>query len=102
MRKRFEGRHGELFRERVYFGVFEELVAGLVDGRGGRVGLEVARGELVRKVFASVEVFEEAGGRFEVVVFKVDGVFLRGDWLEGLKVREVRGRSSRARQSLGR
>lgn len=35
VRKRFEGRHGELFGERVYFGVFEELVAGLVNGGGG-------------------------------------------------------------------
>ena len=62
--ERFEGRHGEFFGEGVHFGVFEELVAGLVDGRGGGVGLQTSRGELVREVFACVEVFEEAGCSF--------------------------------------
>lgn len=42
--ERFEGRHGELFGEGVHLGVFEELVAGLVNGRGGGVGLQVPRG----------------------------------------------------------
>lgn len=74
--ERFEGGHGQLLRERVHLGVFEELVAGLVDGRGGGVRLEVPRGEFVREVFARVEVFEEAGGGFQVVVFEVDGAFL--------------------------
>ena len=64
VRERLEGRHGELFRQRVHFGVFEELVAGLVDGRGAGVRLERAGGELVREVFACVEVFEEAGCGF--------------------------------------
>lgn len=62
--ERFEGRHGEFFGQCVYFGVLEELVAGLVDGRSGGVGLEIAGRELVREVFACVEVFEEAGCRF--------------------------------------
>lgn len=64
VRERLEGRHGELFRQRVHFGVFEELVAGLVDGGGAGVSLERAGGELVREVFACVEVFEEAGCGF--------------------------------------
>ena len=42
--ERFEGRHGELFGEGVHLGVFEELVAGLVNGWGGGVGLQVPRG----------------------------------------------------------
>lgn len=42
--------------------MFEELIAGFVDGGGGGVGLEVAGGEFVGEVFACVEVFEEAGG----------------------------------------
>ena len=37
--KRLEGRHGEFLREGVHLGVSEELVAGLVDGGGGGVGL---------------------------------------------------------------
>lgn len=76
VREGFQGRHGEFLRERVDFGVFEELGAGLVDGRGGGVGLEGSGGEFVREVLARVEVFEEAGGRFEVVVLEVDGVVL--------------------------
>lgn len=62
--ERLQRRHGEFLREGVHLGVLEELVAGLVDGRGGGVGLEVARGQSVREVFARVEVFEEAGCRF--------------------------------------
>lgn len=62
--ERFEGRHGEFFGQGVHFCVLEELVAGLVDGGGRGVGLEAARGEFVREVFACVEVFEEAGGGF--------------------------------------
>ena len=56
--------------------MFEELGAGFVDGGRGGVGLQGSRGELVREVFAGVEVFEEAGGCFEVVVCEVDGVVL--------------------------
>ncbi len=59
--ERLEGRHGEFLREGVHLGVSEELVAGLVDGRGGWVSLQGSRGEFVREVFACVEVFEEAG-----------------------------------------
>ena len=62
--ERFERRHGEFFGQGVHFGVFEELVAGLVDGRGGGVALQTSRGEFVREVFARVEVFEEAGCSF--------------------------------------
>ena len=74
----FEGGHGEFFGEGVDFGVAEELAAVAVDGGGGGVVFEGAGGELVGGVFARVEVFEEAGGRFEVVVFEVDGAFLEG------------------------
>ena len=56
--------------------MFEELGAGLVDGWGGGVGLEGSGGEFVREVLARVEVFEEAGGRFQVVVLEVDGAVL--------------------------
>lgn len=62
--ERLEGRHRQLLGQGVHFGVFEELVAGLVDGGGGGVGLQAAGGELVGEVFACVEVFEEAGGGF--------------------------------------
>ena len=74
--ERLEGGHGELLGEGVDLGVLEKLVAGLVDGRGGRVGLQVARGELVGEVFARVEIFEEAGCRVQVVVLEVDGALL--------------------------
>ena len=58
-------------------------MAGGVDGgdRGGY--FEVSRGELVGEVFARVEVFEEAGRGFEVIVFEVDGVFLKGGGVGG-------------------
>ena len=46
--------------------MFEELGACVVDGGLGGVGLERARREFVREVFACVEVFEEAGSCFEV------------------------------------
>lgn len=62
--ERLEGGHVEFLREGVHFGVFEELVAGLVDGGGGGVRLQAAGGEFVREVFARVKVFEEAGCRF--------------------------------------
>ena len=104
----FEGGHGEFFGEGVDFGVAEELAAVAVDGGGGGVVFEGAGGELVGGVFARVEVFEEAGGRFEVVVFEVDGAFLegRGGWLVrvGTAGREgsVWGVGSRERQNRAR
>lgn len=86
--ERFEGGHGEFFREGVHLGVFEELVAGLVDAGGGGVALEAAGGEFVGEVFARVEVFEEAGCGFQVVVFEVDGVFLERGAVSGGEGRE--------------
>lgn len=71
-----EGGEGELLGEGVHFGVLEEVVARGVDGGDRRARFEAARGELVGEVFARVEVFEEAGCGFEVVVEEVDGVFL--------------------------
>lgn len=76
MREEFEGGQGEFFREGVDFCVFEELGARGVDGGRGRVGLQGSGGELVGEVFACVEVFEEAGGGFDVGVLEVDGVVL--------------------------
>lgn len=46
----------------------------------------------MREVFASVEVFEEAGGRFEVVLFEVDGVFLEGGWVRGVESERSTGK----------
>lgn len=54
--------------------MFEELVARGVHFGDGRVRLERrAGGELVREVFARVEVFEHGGGGGEVVVREGDG-----------------------------
>ena len=55
--------------------MFEELGAGVVDARGGGVGLENPGGKFVWEVFTGVEVFEEAGCGFEVFVQEVDGGF---------------------------
>lgn len=60
--------------------MFEEVGAGGVEGGGGGVRLEGARGEFVGEVFACVEVFEEAGGCFEVLVDEVDGAVLFFMW----------------------
>ena len=57
----FEVGQGEFARQRVDFGVLEELGPRVVD-RGVR--LERPRRELARVVFACVEVFEEAGYGF--------------------------------------
>ena len=76
VREVFQLREGELFGERVDFGVFEELGTRFVDCGGRGVGLEGPRWELVGEVFACVEVFEEAGCGFEVLVDEVDGVIL--------------------------
>lgn len=63
-----EGVDAELLGEGVDAGVAEELVARVVDGGGGRVGLEDAlAGELLGEVLARVEVLEEAADRVHVV-----------------------------------
>lgn len=61
----------------------------------------------MREVLARVEVFEEAGCRFQVVVFEVDGVFLKrgaGVFSEGWKVRRgvdgVGGKSAQEKGNL--
>lgn len=76
VRERLERGQGELLGQGVDLGVLEELAARLVQGRGGGVRFEGAGRELVREVLARVEVFEEARGRFEVVVLEVDGAVL--------------------------
>ena len=76
VREVLERGEGELLRERVDLGVFEEVSSCGVEGGGCGVVLEAPGGELVGEVFARVEVFEEAGGRFEVLVVEVDGVAL--------------------------
>ena len=72
--ERAQGRHAEFFGQGVDARVFEELVpCGVHFGDGG-VRLESpARGELVREVFARVEVFEHGGGGGEIVVGEGDG-----------------------------
>ena len=72
----FQVGHREAVGEGVDFGVAEELGARVVDGGRGGVRLQGSGGELVGEVFARVEVFEEAGGCFEVFVFEVDGAVL--------------------------
>lgn len=53
--------------------MFEQLGAGVVD-RGERgIGGEGSGGEFGREVFACVEVFEDAGGCFEVGVGEGEG-----------------------------
>ena len=76
VREVFEGGEGEFLREGVDLGVLEEVGARGVEGGGRGVRLQGPAGELVREVFARVEVFEEAGGRFEVLVDEVDGAVL--------------------------
>lgn len=76
VRERLERGQGELLGQGVDLGVLEELAARLVQGRGGGVRFEGAGRELVREVLARVEVFEEARGRFEIVVLEVDGAVL--------------------------
>lgn len=69
----------ELFCQRVDLGVFEELVARVVDLGDGGVGLELARvGELAREVFACVEEFEEAAYCVDVFVGELDLAGLLG------------------------
>jgi hypothetical protein len=63
----------ELLREGVDLGVFEELVARVVDLGDGRVGLELARvGELAGEVFACVEKLEKAAYCVGVFVRELD------------------------------
>lgn len=76
VRERLERGQGELLGQGVDLGVLEELAARLVQGRGRGVRFEGAGRELVREVLARVEVFEEARGRFEIVVLEVDGAVL--------------------------
>lgn len=68
-----EGADAELLRQGVDPGVLEELVAGVVDGRSGRVVLEdPLAGELSGEVFSRVEEFEEAAYGVDVFVREID------------------------------
>ena len=53
--------------------MFQQLLACVVHGGDGGVGLECAGGELVREVFTCVEIFEDGGGGGEVFVWEDDG-----------------------------
>lgn len=53
--------------------MFEQLIACVVHGGHGGVGLQGAGGEFVGEVFPRVEVFEHAGDGFEVFGLEVDG-----------------------------
>lgn len=53
--------HAEFLRQGVDFCVFQQLRAAVVDLRRRGIGFEGSAGELVREVFARVEVFEHAG-----------------------------------------
>lgn len=63
----------ELLRQGVDAGVLEELVAGVVDGRGSWIVFEDAlTGELLGEVLSGVEEFEKAAYSIDVLVGKVD------------------------------
>ena len=72
-RERLETVHTILLGECVYAGVLEQLVAHVIDTRGSRIGLEVARaGYLLGEVFARVQEFEEAADSLNVLIRKLD------------------------------
>lgn len=71
--ERLEAGHAELFREGVHARMLEELVARVIDGGDGGVGLEDALArQLFGEVFAGVEEFEKAADSFDVLVGQLD------------------------------
>lgn len=78
-REGLEAVDAKLVGEGVDAGVLEELVAAVVDGRDGGIGLEDALAwELLGEVLARVEVLEEASDGVDVVFGELNLTGLRG------------------------